>query len=113
MAVPEVSVYVAGQLGSQGKEREPREDGYSPNEQQRWRPSIRGQPRPRVAEERDRGQEETGQRRCDPVQPSESGHGRYFQEARKYEETQQKARAYPVAVHGRIRETVFVVPIRD
>lgn len=74
VAVPEIAVDVAGELGGEGKEGQAGGDADSPQENRgRGGTAACSDPRRRVAEERGGGQQQAGQRQRDPVQPPEGG----------------------------------------
>ena len=85
MAVPQVAVDVVGQLGCEGQEDQPREDGDSPDDEEGGGPAPGREARGAVTEEGGCGEEEAGEGHREPVQPTEGGEECNDEEARKQE----------------------------
>ena len=87
VTVPQVPVDVVGEFGGEGKEGNTGGDADSPQEQQgRGGTSADTKPRRHVTEECGRGQQQAGQRQCDPVQPPKGGESGDLKEAEQEDE---------------------------
>ncbi|MYI45804.1 MAG: glycosyltransferase family 2 protein [Gemmatimonadetes bacterium] len=93
VTVPEVAVDVVGEFGGEGQENKSRKDADAPQENQGSGGSTGcAKARCHVAEEGGRGQQQTGQRQFDPVQPAEGGEGRDLEQAEQEDECDRRDR---------------------
>ena len=107
MAVPQVAVDVVGQLGREGQEDQPREDGDSPDDEEGGGPAPGREARGAVTEEGGCGEEEAGKGHREPVQPTESCEECDDEEAREQDACPGITTTFPV-LPSQIRSSRWV-----